>query len=85
MQIQTSQHLKILLISHSSDLGGGQKGLLYLLDQLMRMGHQCSVLVPKEHGQMNDACRRRTIDCYYFSYQWALPIPSNELLIKQRP
>ena len=50
MQIQTSQHLKILLISHSSDLGGGQKGLLYLLDQLMSMGHQCSVLVPKEHG-----------------------------------
>ncbi len=85
MQIQTSQHLKILLISHSSDLGGGQKGLLYLLDQLMSMGHQCSVLVPKEHGQMNDACQRRAIDCYYFSYQWALPIPSNDLLIKQRP
>jgi len=85
MQIQTSQHLKILLVSHSSDLGGGEKCLLYLLDQLSSMGHQCFVLVPKEHGQMIDACRRRTIDCYCFPYQWALPIPSNELLIKQRP
>ena len=36
MQIQTSKHLKILLVSNSSDLGGGEKCHLYIHDLLKR-------------------------------------------------
>jgi SAM-dependent methyltransferase len=81
----SSKHLKILLISHSTDHGGAQKALLHLLDQLIGMGHQCSVLFPGHQGGLVEACHHRTINCFSFPYGWALPVPSNELLGLGRP
>lgn len=61
--------MRILFVSGSGNIGGAERSLLALLDQLHQMKFSLTVICPTE-GHMIEACGARGIPCYVLNYDW---------------
>jgi glycosyltransferase involved in cell wall biosynthesis len=64
--------LKLLFVSHMSDLsGGGQLSLYAIVQKLHTMGHELHVIFPSE-GEFPEKLKELNISCSIFPYAWSL-------------
>lgn len=63
----------VLIVSHTSELGGAERALLNLAKNLVTQGVTPYVLVPKNEGPLIPALINNSISCFGFPSKWVLP------------
>lgn len=63
----------VLIVSHTSELGGAERALLNLAKNLATQGVTPYVLVPTNEGPLISALINNGIGCFGFPSQWVLP------------
>jgi len=61
--------LRVVFVSHSGSLGGAEKNLLELVENLTKKSVTCIVLLPSD-GELASELRARGIQCRILGYQW---------------
>ncbi|MGE4240806.1 glycosyltransferase [Ramlibacter sp.] len=69
--------MRILLVSHTSHLGGAEQALLNLLDDLIALGHEPTVMLPENAGVLfQRVLGMKKAGCVVFPMPWSVPTPS---------
>jgi glycosyltransferase involved in cell wall biosynthesis/2-polyprenyl-3-methyl-5-hydroxy-6-metoxy-1,4-benzoquinol methylase len=72
VQEQTKRE-NILVFSHTANMGGAERAILYLSDRLLRLGHQVHFAVPSEGGPFIAALQAKGLPFTVCQFPWILP------------
>ncbi len=70
--------MRVLFLANAGHIGGGNRSLLTIAEELSRREHDVAVVIP-EAGPMQDACQAVALPCrlqYYQQPSWSAPIPT---------
>lgn len=61
--------MKVLFFSHSAGLGGAERSLLALIDELSSMRVECAVVLPHT-GPLHEALEKRNVSLFLIPFGW---------------